>query len=125
MPDMVYFSFYIAKVYYLHTFTKQTLYKILFIYLCTVLMFIYLCSLLTSSWSFITFFIFVHVMGSVVKTHALINGLREKYMFLCNARVGDTGAFVRIDYLLDQLEVEGAVNVFNCVRKLREQRSHM
>ena len=69
--------------------------------------------------SFIKFFIFLHVMCS---SDTFNSGLREEHMFLCSTGVGRTGVFICIDYLLDQLEVEGAVDVFNCVRKFREQR---
>ena len=47
-------------------------------------------------------------------------------MVLCfSAGVGRTGAFIAIDYLIEQAKAEGGIDVFQCVKKLREQRTIM
>ena len=47
----------------------------------------------------------------------------------CSAGVGRTGTFIALDQLLDAIEDAGEMadrlDVFECVRQLREQRAHM
>ncbi|XP_046561103.1 receptor-type tyrosine-protein phosphatase T-like [Haliotis rubra] len=43
----------------------------------------------------------------------------------CSAGVGRTGAFIALDYLVDEAETDHNVNVFMCVSKMRHNRMNM
>ncbi|XP_046583120.1 receptor-type tyrosine-protein phosphatase kappa-like isoform X4 [Haliotis rubra] len=43
----------------------------------------------------------------------------------CSAGVGRTGAFIALDYLMDEAESKHSVNVFMCVSKMRQNRMNM
>ena len=45
--------------------------------------------------------------------------------FCHSAGVGRTGTFIALDWLLDQAKETQAVNVYQCVHDLREQRQSM
>ena len=42
-----------------------------------------------------------------------------------SAGIGRSGTFLALDYLADQAETEGYVNVFQCAQNLRHQRVNM
>ena len=44
---------------------------------------------------------------------------------VCSAGAGRTGAFIAIDYLLEQEKVEHDVRILDCLKELRDQRSQM
>ncbi|WAQ98223.1 PTPRK-like protein, partial [Mya arenaria] len=43
----------------------------------------------------------------------------------CSAGIGRSGTYLALDYLAEQADVEGYVNVFQCVQNLRHQRVNM
>ncbi|XP_075596371.1 receptor-type tyrosine-protein phosphatase U isoform X2 [Balearica regulorum gibbericeps] len=43
----------------------------------------------------------------------------------CSAGIGRTGTFIALDFLLKMGKIEGKVDVFHCVQRLREQRVSM
>ncbi|XP_067938982.1 receptor-type tyrosine-protein phosphatase T-like [Watersipora subatra] len=59
------------------------------------------------------------------KIKALTAGLLPPLIVHCSAGVGRTGTFIAIDFLLEQAEVEGEINVFHLVQSLRNQRVSM
>lgn len=42
-----------------------------------------------------------------------------------SAGIGRSGTYIALDYLVDQANVEGYVNLFQCVQNLRHQRVNM
>ena len=47
------------------------------------------------------------------------------YYYVYSAGVGRTGVYLAIDYLMDQAEAESGIDVYQCVNKLRQQRTNM
>ena len=45
--------------------------------------------------------------------------------FISSAGIGRTGTLIALDILLDQADKEGVIDVYQCVTKLREQRTQM
>ncbi|XP_067942989.1 receptor-type tyrosine-protein phosphatase epsilon-like [Watersipora subatra] len=43
----------------------------------------------------------------------------------CSAGVGRSGTYIALDYLIDQAKAEGVVNMFECVKMMRERRPCM
>lgn len=50
---------------------------------------------------------------------------REKFITNFSAGVGRSGTFIALDILIQNLKHKNYVNIFECVRKLRQQRAHM
>ena len=49
-------------------------------------------------------------------------------IFMCcaySAGVGRTGAFIALDYLLEQAEAEGTIDLFGLTARMRKDRSNM
>lgn len=68
------------------------------------------------------------VSGQVTKqTQSLLGVVFQCFDFLLfsSAGVGRTGTYIAIDLLTEEGESDGSVDVFDCVRKLREQRVNM
>ncbi|KAH3833879.1 hypothetical protein DPMN_107195 [Dreissena polymorpha] len=57
--------------------------------------------------------------------HADIKENNVPILVHCSAGIGRTGTFLGLDYLLDQANAEGYINVFQCVQNLRSQRVNM
>ncbi|XP_071139565.1 receptor-type tyrosine-protein phosphatase mu-like isoform X16 [Mytilus edulis] len=64
---------------------------------------------------------------TLVEFHSKVNSLRHEGPLLvhCSAGVGRTGTFIGIDYLMDQADSEGRVNIYKCVEKMRIARPNM
>ncbi|OPL32958.1 hypothetical protein AM593_04347, partial [Mytilus galloprovincialis] len=64
---------------------------------------------------------------TIVEFHSKVNSLRHEGPLLvhCSAGVGRTGTFIGIDYLMDQADSEGRVNIYKCVEKMRIARPNM
>lgn len=45
--------------------------------------------------------------------------------FVCSAGVGRTGTLIAIDSEIERIKLRNAVNVFECVSKMRYHREHM
>ena len=45
--------------------------------------------------------------------------------YVYSAGVGRTGVYLAIDYLMDQAEAESGIDIYQCVNKLRQQRTNM
>ncbi|XP_071081861.1 receptor-type tyrosine-protein phosphatase epsilon-like [Haliotis cracherodii] len=50
---------------------------------------------------------------------------RDPMVVHCSAGVGRTGAFIALDYLIDEAESDKRVNVYMCVCKMRQNRMNM
>jgi protein tyrosine phosphatase len=46
-------------------------------------------------------------------------------MLCCSAGVGRTGAFIALDFLLEQAEIEGTIDVFGLTSRMRKDRVNM
>jgi protein tyrosine phosphatase len=60
----------------------------------------------------------------------LLNGVFEsslKIMFWLyfSAGIGRTGTYIALDSIINEGETEGAVDIYSCVRNIREQRVNM
>ncbi|XP_076080778.1 receptor-type tyrosine-protein phosphatase alpha-like isoform X6 [Mytilus galloprovincialis] len=64
---------------------------------------------------------------TLVEFHSKVNSLRHEGPLLvhCSAGVGRTGTFIGLDYLMDQADSEGKVNIYKCVEKMRIARPNM
>ena len=51
--------------------------------------------------------------------------LDQPLLVHCSAGVGRTGTFITLDMMMQQIEAEATLSVYQCVRNLRTQRMHM
>lgn len=67
---------------------------------------------------------FIDFIGQVHKTKEQF-GQQGPITIHCSAGVGRTGVFVTLSILLERMQYEGVIDVFQTVRILRSQRIHM
>jgi protein tyrosine phosphatase len=67
---------------------------------------------------------FIDFIGQVHKTKEQF-GQQGPIAIHCSAGVGRTGVFVTLSILLERMQYEGVIDVFQTVRILRSQRIHM
>ena len=71
----------------------------------------------------------VHFNSLIIQTPSPTetSGIPHTFLFVCSlsAGVGRTGTYIGIDAMLEGLEAEGKVNVYDYVVKLRRQRCLM
>ncbi|KAK3607688.1 hypothetical protein CHS0354_010677, partial [Potamilus streckersoni] len=66
----------------------------------------------------------VHFLRKVRSTK--VPGITSGPMVVhCSAGIGRTGTFLALDYLVDQAEQLGSIDVFSCVETLRKQRANL
>ena len=51
--------------------------------------------------------------------------LDQPLLVHCSAGVGRTGTFITLDMMMQQIEAEATLSIYQCVRNLRRQRMHM
>jgi protein tyrosine phosphatase len=54
-----------------------------------------------------------------------LDGSTKQSLFLCSAGVGRTGVFISLSIVLERMQYEGVVDLFQTVRTLRTQRTFM
>ncbi|XP_053387518.1 uncharacterized protein LOC123544432 [Mercenaria mercenaria] len=59
------------------------------------------------------------------KVNNIVTDLRGPILVHCSAGIGRSGTYIALDILTEKGEVEGAIDIYACVKHMREQRVNM